>query len=371
MNLSYWEYSSWLTDIDFTIVGSGIVGLNCAIHLKARHPKANILVLEKGMFPQGASTKNAGFACFGSISELLADRATHTDQEILSLVQDRKQGIDQLRKLVGDKTMHFQQNGGHELFPNGDSPLFEACADQLPWANALLEPVFGPNTFTLTQNKFQFRNVHAKYITQRHEGQLHTGEMMKALLHKAHAMGVALLNGATVTRFSALPTSVAVETQAFDFKTTHLLFATNGFAKQLLAEDVRPARAQVLLTKPIPGLALSGTFHLDEGYYYFRNVDDRILLGGGRNLDFKAEETMVFGETETIQSALEQLLKEVILPDQPFEIDRRWSGIMGVGPKKKPILKTLAPNVACGVRLGGMGVAIGTSTGIKLAQLLA
>ena len=67
MNLSYWERTSWFANIDYTIVGSGIVGLNCALELKNKHPQARILILEKGMLPQGASTKNAGFACLCKI----------------------------------------------------------------------------------------------------------------------------------------------------------------------------------------------------------------------------------------------------------------------------------------------------------------
>ncbi len=70
MNLSYWEIKSWLSNIDYTIVGSGIVGLNCAIFLKEKYPKSKILILEKGIMPQGASSKNAGFACFGSTSRI-------------------------------------------------------------------------------------------------------------------------------------------------------------------------------------------------------------------------------------------------------------------------------------------------------------
>ena len=73
MNYSYWELKEWFTNIDFTIVGSGIVGLNCALQLKKQHPHSKILILEKGILPQGASTKNAGFACFGSLSELIDD----------------------------------------------------------------------------------------------------------------------------------------------------------------------------------------------------------------------------------------------------------------------------------------------------------
>ena len=54
----------------------------------------------------------------------------------------------------------------------------------------------------------------------------------------------------------------------------------------------------------------------------------------------------------------------------PFEIEHRWSGIMGVGQQKKPIVKQLSNNVYCGVRLGGMGVAIGSLIGKELADLI-
>ncbi|MBQ0741417.1 FAD-binding oxidoreductase, partial [Aquimarina celericrescens] len=79
--LSYWEQHTWFDNVDFCIVGSGIVGLSCALQLRKKHPKAKILILEKGILPQGASTKNAGFACFGSASELLSDMKNHTKEE--------------------------------------------------------------------------------------------------------------------------------------------------------------------------------------------------------------------------------------------------------------------------------------------------
>ena len=94
------------------------------------------------------------------------------------------------------------------------------------------------------------------------------------------------------------------------------------------------------------------------------------MFGGGRNLDFNAEETSEFGQTEIIQTQLEEILKTVILPNTNFEIEHRWSGIMGVGNQKKAIVKQLSENVFCGVRLGGMGVAIGSLVGKELADLL-
>ena len=133
---------------------------------------------------------------------------------------------------------------------------------------------------------------------------------------------------------------------------------------------MKPARAQVLITKPIPNLKIKGTFHLEQGYYYFRNIDNRILFGGGRNLDVKTEETTEIAQTPIIQQQLEKLLKTTILPDYSFEIEHRWAGIMGVGNQKKPIVKQMSNNVFCGVRLGGMGVAIGSLLGKELAELI-
>ena len=63
-------------------------------------------------------------------------------------------------------------------------------------------------------------------------------------------------------------------------------------------------------------------------------------------------------------------MKSVILPTTEFEIDHQWAGIMGVGSSKKPIVKKCTHSVFCGVRLGGMGVAIGSLVGKELAQLI-
>ena len=76
--------------------------------------------------------------------------------------------------------------------------------------------------------------------------------------------------------------------------------------------NLQPARAQVLITKPIQNLPIKGTFHLDRGYYYFRNIHDRILLGGGRNLDFEGETTTQLETTEVIQKELHRILLVVV-----------------------------------------------------------
>lgn len=370
MNLSYWEIKSYLTNVDYTIIGSGIVGLNCALELRRRFPIASILILERGILPQGASTKNAGFACFGSLSEILDDLNTHSEEEVFNLVKKRFDGLLLLRQLLSDKTIEYQQLGGYELFLNNDNAVYEECLSRQDQINSLLFPLFHDDVFGLKKNQFKFKKIKDKISFNQFEGQIDTGKMMMALTSLVLSNGIKILNSVSVESFDELNDAVEIKTTSFQFKTKKLLVATNGFASQLIKEEVKPARAQVLITKPIKNLHIQGTFHLDKGYYYFRNIDGRILFGGGRNLDFKGEETTDMNYTELIQNKLEYLLKTIILPDIPFDIDHRWSGIMGVGSQKKPIVKQLSNNVYVGVRLGGMGIAIGSLVGKELAQLI-
>lgn len=370
MTLSYWEIKSWLTNIDFCIVGSGIVGLNCALQLQERFPKAKILILEKGVLPQGASTKNAGFACFGSLSEILDDLKSHSRLEVFQLIKKRANGLKLLRQTLGDKAMAYQQLGGYELFLESDTELFHQCLSKKNEINTWLKPEFKDDIFSVKNNTFNFKHIKDQYIFNQFEGQIDTGKMMEALLKKVQSKGIKILNSTWVESFSEVNDSVQVKTNQFEFNASRLLIATNGFASQLINQEVKPARAQVLITKPIKNLHIKGTFHLDKGYYYFRNIENRILLGGARHIDFETEKTTAFNLTNRIQNKLESILKTTILPDIDFKIEHKWSGIMGVGHQKTPIVKQLSNNVYCGVRLGGMGIAIGSIIGKELSNLI-
>lgn len=370
MELSYWELKNWFTNVDYTIVGSGIVGLHAALRLRERFPTAKILVLEKGMLPQGASTKNAGFACFGSLSEIMEDLKTHSEEDVINLIEKRWKGLQLLRKRLGDSAIDFKPHGGYELFLKEDELGFSECISKLPFINEILKPLFKADVFTKETDRFGFGDIQEYLVFNPFEAQIDTGNMMQELLRQAVSDNILILNQQIVTAYSDLGNQVEIVLNDFSFKSNKMLFATNGFANTLTKGAVQPARAQVLITEPIPNLDIKGTFHLDKGYYYFRNINDRILLGGGRNLDFETENTTEFGQTEIIQNKLEDLLKNIILPNQDFKIAHRWSGIMGVGNSKNPVVTQLSENVFCGVRLGGMGVAIGSLIGTELADLI-
>lgn len=368
VNYSYWEMQQYFTPFDLIVTGGGIVGLNTAIAFKQKNKKARVLVLERGILPNGASTKNAGFACFGSPGELLDDLEKIPEKTVWETVEMRWKGLQLLEKNVGAKNMRLQRLGGYELFD--DVNYFNACHEKLPYLNNMAWEVIGlKNTYKAVGPKTKKFNAVSGIFFNRHEGQIDTGEMMKHLTLLALKNDILILNNIHVAKINDVGSHAELLSDAGVFKARKVVVAVNGFARRLLKlKDVMPARAQVLITKPIKNLELKGCFHYEQGYYYFRNIDNRVLLGGGRNLDFKTETTTEQQLNAKIQKRLDQLLKTVILPGLAYEIDRRWTGIMGVGSEKKPIIEAISPNVLAAVRMGGMGIAIGSLVGKIAAQ---
>jgi gamma-glutamylputrescine oxidase len=373
-SFSYWERTAFIDSADVVIIGSGLVGLSAALHLKRMEPALNITVLDRGLLPSGASTKNAGFACFGTVSEQLANINRSSETEMLRMVDYRYRGLQRLRANLGDQNIQYQQHGGYELFAADESGEAQTAIEAVPYLNKLLSEVIGDtDIYAVADAKiagFGFQGVN-NMIVNKYEGQIHTGYMMRTLLYKAYEAGILVLNNCMVNSIETEDNHLSVHTSQGNFSAGKIIVANNAFASQLYPDlDVVPGRGQVLITKPIPNLKLKGTYHFKEGYYYFRNIDDRILFGGGRNLDFKAEETADFGNTEQVKEQLSAYLHEMILPNQPVEIDYWWSGIMGFGEELSPIIKEIQPNIFCAVRCNGMGIAMGSLVGEEVAELV-
>lgn len=371
--ISYWEQQS-LLQYDDIILGGGITGLSTAITLKERHPRRRIAVMERGVLPTGASTRNAGFACIGSLTEILADLQFMPAADIVNLVALRKAGLHLLRERLGDERIGYRENGSYELLSDKELPAL----DRIDEVNQMLWPILGVPAYLRADEKIKPFGFNTKALIENNcEGELHTGKMMRALIDLAIEKGVEVKTGCEVLGYEETGDGAEVVVQrswlheTISFNARRLAICTNAFAKQLLpAEDVTPGRGQVLITKPIPGLPFIGVYHFDEGYYYFRELDGRILFGGGRNLDFAGETTTELALNARIQSQLEEKLRTVIIPGIPFTVDMRWSGIMAFGATKRPIVKRLSDHLFVAARMGGMGVAIGSAVAKQLADLM-
>lgn len=371
--ISFWEKTA-LLEYDLIVIGGGITGLFCALSYRERYPKASIAIIERGLFSSGASTKNAGFACFGSLSELAADLNTMKEDELVQLVHLRWQGLQNLRNTLGDDAIEFESFGGYELFFDEQSQLL----NEIDKINTLLNPLFSKPVFSSNPSKikdFGFNSKKVKHLIENpFEGQIHTGKMMRALRSKVNEKDITYFSNTKVLGWNQEQKNeirIAIQNTELELKCAKLAVCTNAFASEFFPElELKPGRGMILLTKPIKKLKCKGCFHYNQGYYYFRNLGNQVLFGGGREQDFKTEATTQFGINPIIHLKLEHDLTEFILPNHPIEIDMLWSGIMAFGNSKKPIIQKVNDALVIGVRLGGMGVAIGSSVGSATAALL-
>lgn len=374
MNRSYWDESLLPKKFNTIVIGSGIVGLSAALHIKQKNPDREIAVLERGIIPGGASMKNAGFACFGSLSEIVDDLKLMGEDEVVPLIRSRWEGLNYLLELTRNYDIGYQNLGGYELFTRDLMPLYEECASQIESINAMLQKNFGQPVFSASEDQidsFGFEGVQ-HMIYNPFEGQLHPGKLIRALIDRCRKSGVHLYYGAEVNSWNESANEIVVNlNNTASIRTSKLIVATNGFASDLIPDlEVKAARAQVLITEPVSSLKFAGTFHMDRGYYYFRNIDNRVLLGGARNTDTAREYTTSNATTSQIQEVLEATLHRVILPGSKTEPELRWSGTMGIGPSKAPIIKKVSDRIAVAVRLGGMGIALGSHVGQQVATLM-
>lgn len=366
-DFSYWEHDAFGGTWDVSIIGGGITGLSTGIALLERRPGLKVVIVDRGLLPIGASTRNAGFACFGSPSEVLEDIEAMGEQRAMDLVRSRYLGLRKLLARIPPGSMDYRPCGGYEVFDDDEAA---GILDRLPYLNALLA------------DALDLREVYRKVdippglrgfstaVFNPYEGQLHAGKMIKALRAMYAAAGGHLWTGTNIREIEEGRDGARLYGElTMPIDAHQVVVTTNAFAAKLLPDlDVRGARNHVLVTRPIEGLALDGTFHYDRGYVYFRNVGNRILLGGARNRDLETEMTEAFGTNPLIVQVLDDFLHAHLAAPDDDLVEYRWSGIIGVGPEKSPIIRRVSPHVIAGVRLSGMGVALASLIGETLSD---
>lgn len=361
--ISVWEKEAWLAPADVAIAGAGFLGLWTALEMKRRAPQLRILVLEQAAIPLGASTRNAGFACFGSPSELLHDAQHMGTTAMLDVVDMRFRGIQKIRETFEADTFGFEPCGGFECYETVPDDFEDAITQLNQW----LAPIMGVND--------TYSNVTAELASMRMEGFagmyknalegcIHSGRLVQVLTQYVKEMGVQFLYGAKVEHWQSKGSGIHLHTSRGQIFAGRLLLATNAYLQQMApALGIKPARGQVVVTEPINGLTMHGTFHFDEGFYYWRHLGNRILLGGARNADFAGEETLDLHVSNLIQNKLEQFLVEHLpahfnASNIHSMLSMRWSGLMAMSPDKKPVLAEMEKDVWAAMCCNGMGVAL-------------
>jgi glycine/D-amino acid oxidase-like deaminating enzyme len=370
---SYWERSILLKTFDFIVLGAGIIGKQIAIKIKEKYPNARIALVDKYPIPYGASTRNAGFACFGSVSEILDDLKYSSKTDVIQLADKRRRGIQQLVEEFGTDSIGYRSTGSYEIFDPNQSEDLHLALNNLDFINSELGTITGlKNIFEIKHNtKFNMNSL-STCIFNQFEGMLNSGMLNETISNKAHGLGIIPFYGYDVKSIERIDNGYdLLNENNMQLTCKQLIVANNAFASQLLPElDVVPARGQIIITKPIENLPFDGIFHSDKGYVYFRNIDQRVLIGGGRNHFREEETTYNFEGSLVVKDFLINYLKNVVLPNREFEIDMHWSGLMAMGKVKLPIVKRENENLLLCVRMSGMGVALGPILSDEIVAML-
>jgi len=382
MPTGYWETEHLLRPADFTVVGAGIVGMSTALHLKRKRPEALVRLVERSPLSSGGTTRNAGFACFGSAGEWLDDLETLGVEELGCLIGMRAEGLAELMGLLGPDAIGLQWTGGWELLGSGEDDvqlgerirsaldaLQHTATPVLRQALGSVHPLGDPGS-AVTIDPVMARRVNAELaIALPWEGMLHTGRMVSAFHRELDAIGVHRLHGVQVETLEEEMAGWVLDTSVGPLRSGTVGLCTNGLAAQLIdGLDVQSVPNRVLVLRVPSGVLPTGTYHLDRGYLYMRTLDDHhVLFGGGRHWGIKLPlppEDDREAEARWDQALLDAAKKWI----EVETVTHRWTGWLGVGTDRRPLIGEDRPGLHHAVRMGGMGVAIGARVGRELAE---
>jgi len=371
-NTPFW-LSGDLRKADVIVVGAGFTGLRVATTLKTTRPEWRVVILESLAQGAAASNRNAGFACFGSPGELISDIDEMGMDAAADLLSLRFEGIRSLQTYLDEHGLTSATDGGNEVFEVDRQLDLETIRSR--WENlrelweraGLPADLWVEEDFTGLSSQLLSYGFHTK-----HEFGIDPQELYDSLERRANLVGVSIYRGVTLEELHAGDNGFHLTTSSGAWKSPCIALCTNAGRTPNFTEGLYPGRGQIVVTEPLKELPFHGNYHMERGYYYFRNVGDRLLIGGGRHLYQEEEMTRDLNPSPRLIEHLKGYVEETLLPGRKVQIEYAWSGTMGFHRLggKKPLLDRVQKGVYRCVGFGGMGVALSNSAATKLSTMI-
>lgn len=378
-NYSFWEKNRELFTGDILIIGGGLVGLSIGIAIQKQKKQLKQRLLKICIVDQlptgqaGASTRNAGFACFGSPTEILDDLTREEENQTVNRISNRISGLSTWKNWIPSNKIEWNDCSGYEVFEREEEMNFQEVLDKLPYLNKIGKAASGN---PMIYSKYQRISSKLPYsIRIDGEASLNPGKAHNSLYGLNKELGNQIVNGISIPNrnyWHKNSEGWTIPTENGIFKAKRVVIAANAWTPKILNSDldITPGRGQILMIKSAKPIFYKGIFHAKKGYLYFRNSNNSLIIGGGRNLFQTNETSLEMTTTKEVQDYLELYVRDVLLPNQDFSIQNRWAGIMAFSKRgnKDPLLYWDEPDLLIASRMCGMGVALAPIMGIKASK---
>ncbi len=352
-NYSFWEKNRELFTGDILIVGGGLVGLSIGIAIQKQKKQLKQRLLKICIVDQlptgqaGASTRNAGFACFGSPTEILDDLTREGENQTVNRISNRISGLSTWKNWIPSNKIEWNDCSGYEVFEREEEMNFQEVLDKLPYLNKIGKAASGN---PMIYSKYQRISSKLPYsIRIDGEASLNPGKAHNSLYGLNKELGNQIVNGISIPNrnyWHKNSEGWTIPTENGIFKAKRVVIAANAWTPKILNSDldITPGRGQILMIKSAKPIFYKGIFHAKKGYLYFRNSNNSLIIGGGRNLFQTNETSLEMTTTKEVQDYLELYVRDVLLPNQDFSIQNRWAGIMAFSKGATKILCYIGMN---------------------------
>ncbi|MHB8166548.1 MAG: NAD(P)/FAD-dependent oxidoreductase [Sulfuricella sp.] len=296
-----------MTNLDYLIVGGGVVGLSSALELA--RGGATVTVLERGVCGGESSWAGGGILSpllpwdYSSAVTDLTQLSCRLFPEWVGRVAEIS-GIDPEYRVSGLRVM----------------PPFDA-ERAVPWCAG--------QGMRLEQD--------GKVLWLPDVAQVRNPRLMKALRLALERMGVRIVERAEVTGIVSTEDRVErLDTTAGPFAAEHYVVAAGAWSKKLLGKqgmqlDIKPVRGQMLLYRAQPGMLRQ--IILQNGTYLIPRDDGHILVGS-------TLEDVGFDKatTEEARVALHARAMDMLPQLAQAEFIQHWAGLRPAAPDNIPTI---------------------------------
>ncbi len=338
---------------DVVIIGGGVLGAGCA-YMLAQRQNLKVALVESGKLAHGSSGRNGGFVLRGIQSyynNAVKLYGRQTAAQVFRFAEQNQALIRQFVEKYGNCFDH--ETCGSYLLACSLEELEELAESADLMRDDGFELEF------LKEDPLE-RDFYGAMVNPLDVG-INPVKFVRAL---ASASNAKIFEDETVVRID-YDGHVSVQTASRTLRCERALLATNAYTPLLVSwfvDKIQPARGQAFVTKPLRKRIVDRLCYANYGWEYFRQLsDNRLLLGGCRQLFLNEELGYADMTTKPVQSALQSYLKDRFPDVAGVPIDYRWSGLMGFTADGLPLVGELEkiPGLFFAVAFNGHGLGYG------------